>query len=106
MNKVKKKELLKQYKEEQRAKFIDSLPMSIEMFTALFDYLDEADEECKGDLRLTLQFLEEHQCPIEKVVEWLVHHGAGCDCEVLDNIEEQFIVMKMIPEPDIDEGCE
>ena len=32
-------------------------------------------------------------------------NGAGCDCEVLDNIEEQFIVMKKIPEPNIDEGC-
>lgn len=39
----------------------------------------------------------------KEVVEWLYKNGGGCDCEVLDNVEEKFIVMKITPEPDIDE---
>lgn len=37
MDKATKKELLKQYAEQQRAKFIASLPMPVEGFTALFE---------------------------------------------------------------------
>lgn len=39
MDKATKKELLKQYASQQRAKFIASLPMPAEGFMALFDYL-------------------------------------------------------------------
>lgn len=90
MDKATKKALLKQYAEQQRAKFMASLPMPEEGFTALFDYLDASEEECKGDLRMTIAFLEENDYPVNEVVEWLRHNGAGCDCEVLLNVEEQF----------------
>jgi len=90
MDKARKKKLLKQYRDEQKAKFIASLPIPLEGFLALFDYLDALDEECEGDLRLTITFLEENHYPIDEVVDWLRHHGAGCDCEVLFNVEEQF----------------
>ena len=49
-------------------------------------------------IRVTIYFLEEHHCPVQAVVEWLRKNGGGCDCEVLDNVEEQFVVMKMIAE--------
>lgn len=90
MDKAKKKELLKQYKKQQREKFISSLPMPVEGFMALFDYLDIDYEKCEGDLRKTIAFLEENHYPVEKVVDWLRKNGAGCDCEVLFNVEEQF----------------
>ena len=90
MDKSRKKELLKQYREEQRAKFLASLPMPVKGFMALFDYLDALDKECEGDLRLTIAFLEEKHYPVNEVITWLRHNGAGCDCEVLFNVEEQF----------------
>lgn len=90
MDKATKKELLKQYAEQQREKFIASLPMPAEGFMALFDYLDASEEECMGDLRMTIAFLEENDYPVNEVVDWLRHNGAGCDCEVLLNVEEHF----------------
>lgn len=98
MDKSKKKELLNKYKDEQKQQFLNSLPMPIESFVRLFDYLDETDEDCAGDLRLTIKFLEEQNCPVQAVIEWLRKNGGGCDCEVLDNVEEKFVVMKIIPE--------
>lgn len=56
MDKARKQERMKQYQEEQRAKFLASLPMPVEGFIALFDYLDALDEECEGDLRSTISF--------------------------------------------------
>ena len=64
MDKAKRKEILKKYKEEQEQKFLNSLPMPVEKFVQLFDYLDKANQGCKGDLQLTVRFLEEHQCPV------------------------------------------
>lgn len=90
MDKATKKELLKQYASKQRAKFIASLPMPAEGFMALFDYLDASEEECMGDLSMTIAFLEENDYPVNGVVDWLRHNGAGCDCEVLLNVEEHF----------------
>lgn len=89
MDKAREKELLKQYAKKQREKFAASLPMPVEGFTALFDYLDDT-EECEGDLRRTIAFLKENHYPADKVVDWLRQNGAGCDCEVLPNVEEQF----------------
>ncbi len=85
-----KKELLKKYKEEQRKKFVKSLPMSIENFTDLFDYLDENMDKCDDELSLTRQFLMENNLPISEVIEWLETKGGYCDCEVLANIEDLF----------------
>lgn len=85
-----KKELLKNFKDEQRKKFIESLPMSIENFTNLFDYLDETMDECDDELSLTRQFLTENNLPIDEVIEWLETNGGYCDCEVLANIEDLF----------------
>lgn len=103
MDKTKKKELLNQYKNQQKEGFIKSLPISVETFKKLFDYLDEADEECEGNLNRTIRFLEENNCPVEKVVEWFYKNGGGCDCEVLANVEEKFVVMKIIPEPEYED---
>ena len=107
MDKAKRKELLKKYEEEKKQKFLNSLPRPVEKFILLFDYLDKTNQGCKGDLQLTIKFLKEHQCPIKDVIEWLYRNGGGCDCEVLANVEEQFVVRKIIPEPDyIDEDNE
>ena len=54
-------------------------------------------EDYEGHLRITLKSLEEHYCPVQAIVEWMYKNGGGCDCEVLDNVEERFVVMKIIP---------
>lgn len=90
MDKAQKKQRLKQLREAQRAAFWASLPMPAEDFAALFDHLDAQEQDCAGDLRETIAFLQQNHCPVEPVVEWLRQHGAGCDCEVLLNVEEQF----------------
>lgn len=41
MNKAERKRLLKNWKDSEKQKFEDSLPMSREQFRELFDYLDE-----------------------------------------------------------------
>ena len=92
MNKEQRKNLIKQYKDDKKNLFINSLPMSKDLFHELFDYLDErlSEEECKGNLEMTEEFLKQNNCSIEEVEEWLEKNGGGCDCEVLLNVEELF----------------
>ena len=45
---------------------------------------------------IKIDILEEKHCPTSLVVERLRKNGAGCDCEVLDNVNEQFEIMKII----------
>lgn len=92
MNKEEKRRALAEYKRRQKEAFLASLPMPADLFRELFDYLDEQseDQECQHDFRLTKAFLEEQVCDADAVIEWLLDHGADCDCEVLFNIEEQF----------------
>jgi hypothetical protein len=90
--KGKRKEILRQLKEKEKAHFFRSLPMDKDTFQQLFDYLDEnLGEECDHQMTLTIQFLEDKGIEnIDKVVEWLNDNGGYCDCEVLANVEEKF----------------
>ena len=93
MDKARKKELLKNYKAKEKQNFQDSLPMDEEVFWELFDYLDEHLEEqdgCNHSLSLTRAFLETKGVEVERILEWIVDNGGGCDCEVLYNVEERF----------------
>lgn len=92
MNKDEKRKALAEYKRRQKEAFLASLPMSEELFRKLFDYLDEqlGEADCQHDLRFTEAFLSDCDCDAGEVLEWLEDQGAGCDCEVLANIEEQF----------------
>ena len=45
------------------------------------------EEPCKGNFEWTIKFLEENECDVEKVINWLEENGAGCDCEVF-NVED------------------
>ncbi len=93
MDKVRKKELLKDYKSKEKQNFKDSLPMDEELFWKLFDYLDEHLEEqdgCDHSLSLTRAFLETKDVEVEGILEWIIDNGGGCDCEVLYNVEERF----------------
>ncbi len=92
MNKEEKKRMLKEYALKQQQIFYDSLPMAHEMFEELFDYLDLQSEtkECQHNFDVTTEFLRKFNCNIAEVIQWLNKNGAGCDCEVLYNIEENL----------------
>ncbi len=92
MNKDEKRKALAAYKRKQKEAFLSSLPMPEALFRELFDCLDKqlGEQGCQDDLRLTRAFLEENSCDVDAVLQWLEDNGAGCDCEVLANIEEKF----------------
>ncbi len=93
MDKARKKELLKDYKAKEKQSFLESLPTDEDVFWELFDYLDEYLEEqdgCNHSLSLTRAFLETKGVEVERILEWIVDNGGGCDCEVLYNVEERF----------------
>ena len=93
MDKSRKKELLKKYKNEEQDKFRKSLPLSTEIFEELFDYIDEIMEThgCDDTLKYTKEFLENNNLPLEESIEWLEENGGYCDCEVLSNIENKIL---------------
>lgn len=92
MKKSDRKHALKAYREAQNVRFESSLPMERELFSQLFDYLDEQLEnhKCQNDFTMTEAFLKAHSISAKPVLEWLCENGAGCDCEVLLNVEEMF----------------
>lgn len=92
MDTTDKKRLQQELRKREKQAFIDSLPMSQELFKRLFDCLDERLEQgCNHTLDITLEFLENNDIPVNTAVEWLNRNGAYCDCEVLANIEEPFM---------------
>ena len=88
-----RKQIKKELREKAKLEFENSLPISREKFTQLFDFLDEklSEYDCDDSLTLTVEFLQENKIEkIEKIESWLQKNGAYCDCEVLNNVEEMF----------------
>ncbi len=83
---------MEEWKQKQQKEFEDSLPIPREIFQKLFDFLNEQSEEneCHHTFDMTIGFLTNNNCPIDDVLAWLGEHGAGCDCEVIYNVEEYF----------------
>lgn len=92
MNNLDNKRVLQEYQIKQMEEFEKSLPMKKNLFYELFDYLNDKSEtvECNHDFSLTNEFLKDKNVDIEKVLEFLQVNGAGCDCEVIFNVEEKF----------------
>ncbi|MGI6154077.1 MAG: DUF2695 domain-containing protein [Christensenellaceae bacterium] len=92
MDKAEQKRIKREMREKEKQAFIDSLPMSKELFDELFDRLDEKLDKqgCDGTLNITLEFLENKGIRASKVVEWMKKYGGYCDCEVLANVEDPF----------------
>lgn len=91
--KTKIKETKQALRNKEHEAFEQNLPMSRDMFEALFEYLDYTGQEtvCDHTLRLTSQFLNENNVANRDIIlDWLESNGGHCDCEVLSNIEELF----------------
>lgn len=93
MDKRRKKELLKNFKNDEKSEFRESIPFSIEIFKELFNYIDTelGSYGCDDTLKYTKKFLENNNLPWKKIIEWLEENGGYCDCEVLANIEDKIL---------------
>lgn len=90
-NQDKKKALKNQFRQQELDSFQQSLPMSVDLFEQLFDFLDKnLDQETDANFSFTQQFCVENEIDFELLRNWLVENGAGDDSEVLWNIEEKF----------------
>ena len=91
MRKDPRKEVLKKaWKEQENQKLVASIPIAHKDLRDLFNYLDNGQMECDHTLRNTINFLQQRNLDIEKVVTWLHEYGGFCDCEVLSNVDEAF----------------
>lgn len=68
-------------------------PFSVDQLRLLFERLDRASAtgyECDHQFTLTRRFFEEQRLPADSSLRWMGEHGAGCDCEVILNVEQQW----------------
>jgi hypothetical protein len=91
--KQRRKDMLRQWKERERATARAALPLPDDHLQALFDALDREvpARGCDHTRRLTREFLERDGLPVDAVFAWLDQQGAFCDCEVLANVEEHWL---------------
>jgi hypothetical protein len=97
MDKKKRKEIQKGLLEKELVEFKKCLPVDENIFSQLFDFLDNelAEKECNHTTKLTEEFLEKNSVlKISNVIEWLADNGGYCDCEVLANVEDLFDYLK------------
>jgi len=45
---------------------------------------------CDHKYTLTRKFLAKQKLPVDDMIRWLGENGAGCDCEVIFNVEQQW----------------
>jgi hypothetical protein len=90
MDKQRKKELKRRWRDNQRAEARAALPLSFDELKAMFDMLDAElpRHGCDRTRRLTRRWLEGRGHDVEPVFAWLDQHGGFCDCEVLANVEQ------------------
>lgn len=70
---------------------IPGLPISNESLKELFDYLDMPNPpDCTHTFKETKEFLDSNDLPVEPTLSWLQSNGAGCDCEVIFNVEAEW----------------
>jgi hypothetical protein len=87
-----KKELKRQFKDDERADAEGRLPLPKADLAALFERLDArlSDHDCDHTLRHTEAFLAERALNAAAVLPWLRESGGYCDCEVLANVEDEW----------------
>jgi len=85
-----KRDLKKAAREAERQAFLKEMPIGAVSARNLFDMVGDSLEmdSCHDDLRHTLAACEVLGFSADSVLPWLRQQGAGCDCEVLANVEE------------------
>ena len=68
-------------------------PISYADLCSLFQHLDRISGtgyECDHTFALTRAFLKGRSLDVEEMLLWLGEGGAGCDCEVIFNVAQQW----------------
>jgi hypothetical protein len=66
-------------------------PISHADLKSLFEFLDRTDPEpCTHTHKETIEFLKEHDLPVDPTVAWLKAHGGHCDCEIIYNVTDEW----------------
>jgi len=94
LDKRRRKEMLREWREQQRAEARAALPLPDDQLQAMFDTLDRELSirgGCDRTRRITQEYLEQCGHSIETVLAWLDNNGGFCDCEVLANAEEAWL---------------
>jgi hypothetical protein len=84
----------------------DEPPVPYDALRDLFEYLDRTSAtgyECDHSFTLARRFIAERHLPGESFLEWLQQNGAGCDCEIIFNVAQQWEEVVGF-EPKIDES--
>lgn len=92
LDKRRRKEMLDQWRTQQRAAAREKLPMSDDLMKAMFDMLDAELElhGCDHSRQLVRRWLVENSLPVERVERWLDENGGYCDCEVRFNCKQNW----------------
>ena len=96
MDKKAKKAFRKEFEENEKKAFIDSLPMKETDFPPLFDFLDNelSANECQEDFSSLKKYCEKENLNFDALSEWFKKHGGYCDCEIIANVEELFYYLE------------
>jgi hypothetical protein len=68
-------------------------PIAYSELRALFEHLDRVSSKgykCDHLFTQTAHFLGARGLPAELMLAWLGENGAGCDCEVMFNVAQQW----------------
>ena len=69
----------------------DLPPIKKEELRELFDFLDRPNPApCTHTFQETASFLQKKKLPVATTLQWLQENGAGCDCEVIFNVDAQW----------------
>ena len=95
--KCRRKHIRNNLKQQERESFVQSLPVNQEVFKQLFDYLNAELQlhGCNHTDKLTRYFLDKNCANTDEVIEWLNEHGGFCDCEIVWNVEDEFLNMRV-----------
>ncbi len=91
MDKSEKKQMVANYKKEQRLKFINSLPVSEGVFRNYLEFIGDCDfeDEIEDDFKYTKQFCVVNDIDQNILINWLLDNGVEDDFEAL-NFEDEF----------------
>jgi hypothetical protein len=85
---AKRKALRQRYRAEQRKAAWTRLGLTREQLDDLLKHLDHRlAEPCDETLVMTRRWAEDHGVPWSRLEIGLHDSGAGCDCEVLANVD-------------------
>jgi hypothetical protein len=86
-----RRQLRRDYKHDDRTVWLASLPLDESAHAELLDHLDQelGAHPCDHTLRLTEKWLAAKDLDVAAVVERYELMGAGCDCELLANLDPE-----------------